>query len=81
VGVFAEGPKVDLGRLQDRELTLRGTMMYWLDDYHAAVEAIAAGRIATDPLISKHFDLEQFAEAYDFIERAGKDAMKVFIDL
>jgi len=46
-----------------------------------AVEAIAAGRIATDPLISKHFDLEQFAEAYDFIERAGKDAMKVFIDL
>ena len=41
VGVFGEKPRVDLGLVQDRELNLRGTLMYKREDYVRAVELIA----------------------------------------
>jgi len=81
VAVFAERPRVDVGLVQDRELTVRGTLMYRQEDYLAAIEGIAAGRIVTDPLDSRHFDFEQYPQAYRFIDEAGAEAMKVFIDL
>jgi L-iditol 2-dehydrogenase len=81
VGVFAEPAALNVGLIQDRELTLRGTLMYRKEDYQHAVAAIAAGRIATQPLISRHFDFDDYLQAYRFIQRAGAAAMKVFIDL
>jgi len=81
VAVFGEKPAVDLGLVQDRELMLVGTLMYKAEDYQAAIAAIAAGRIATDPLVSKHFDFADYAQAYRYIDRAGEEVMKVFIDL
>ena len=81
VGVFGEKPVVDVGIVQDRELSLLGTLMYKKEDYEEAVGAIAAGRIVTDPLIGKHFGFEEFGEAYRYIEKVGKETMKVFIDL
>ena len=81
VGVFAEKARVDLGLVQDRELTLRGTLMYRRDDYERAVELIATGGIATDPLVTRHVAFEDYPAAYDFIERAGDKTLKVMIDL
>ena len=81
VGVFGEKPRVDVGLVQDRELTLRGTLMYQRPDYEEAVRLIAAGKIATSPLDSKHFALDDYAEAYAFIDANRERSMKVFIDL
>ena len=81
VGVFGEKPAVDLGLCQDRELTLTGTLMYKKEDYQQAVAAIAAGSIAAEPLISRHFDFEEYLQAYEHIDQAGPETMKVFIDL
>ncbi len=81
VGVFADRPAAELGLVQDHELTLTGTLMYRKEDYHRAVEAIASGDIVTAPLIGRHFDLDDYLEAYRFIDEAGTKAMKVFIDL
>ena len=81
VGVFGEKPTVDMGLVQDRELTLVGTLMYKREDYEGAVAAIAAGRVATEPLISKHFDFDEFPLAYQYIDQQGAETMKVFIDL
>jgi len=39
------------------------------------------GQIATDPLISRHFDFADYPEAYRYVERSGAETMKVFIDL
>ncbi len=80
-GVFAEPATVDLCRVQNDELTLRGTLMYLREDYDRAVELIAAGTIATDPLVTRHFDFADFPAAYQHIERAGAETMKVMIDL
>ena len=81
VGVFPARPRVDLGLVQDRELNLRGTLMYRREDYEAGVALIAAGAVATDPLISAHYPLEDYARAYAEIDAAADRPMKVFIDL
>ncbi len=39
VGVFGEQPRVDLGLVQDRELNLRGTLMYKRADYGARLNS------------------------------------------
>lgn len=81
VGVFGEKPRVDMGLVQDRELNLHGTLMYQRPDYERAVELIDTGAVVTDPLFSKHFSLDDYLDAYSFIETQGDKSMKVFIDL
>ncbi len=81
VGVFGDRPRVDLGVLGDRELSIVGTLMYMRSDYAQAVEWVASGRVVTEPLDSRHFPFEQYADAYRFIDAQGDKAMKVFIDL
>jgi L-iditol 2-dehydrogenase len=81
VGVFAEKPRIDLGLVQDRELNIRGTLMYQRQDYERAVDLIASRQVITDPLISKHFPLNDYLAAYQFIEDQRDKTMKVFIDV
>jgi L-iditol 2-dehydrogenase len=81
VGVFGKKPVVDLGLVQDRELTLVGTLMYQRQDYEKAIEFIAAGKIALEPLISSRFPFGRYLDAYHAIEAAHGDSMKVMIEL
>lgn len=81
VGVYGDRPRLDIGLVQDRELNLVGTLMYKYEDFTRAVELMAAGRVTTAPLDSRHFAFEQYPGAYRFIDQAGDQSMKVFIDL
>jgi 2-desacetyl-2-hydroxyethyl bacteriochlorophyllide A dehydrogenase len=81
VAVYADTPRVNTGFIQDRELTVVGTLMYQYADFVRAVELIASGRVATAPLETKHFTLERYADAYAFIDAARDRTMKVFIDV
>jgi len=81
VGVFGDRPRVNLGLVQDRELTIRGTLMYQREDYRLAIEGIAGGAIITNPLVSRHFRLDEFAAAYRFIDAARDKTVKVMIDV
>ena len=81
VGVFPEKPRVDIGLVQDRELTIVGTLMYKREDYVRAVELIASGKVQTAPLESKHFPFTAYADAYRYIDQQGDRCVKVFIDL
>ena len=81
VGVFADKARVDLGLVQDRELSLIGPLMYKYEDYLNAVELIVKGKIKTEPLFSEHFPFAEYAQAYDFIDNQRDKIMKVFIDL
>lgn len=81
VGVFGEKPRVDMGLVQDRELSLIGTLMYQYRDYERAVSLISSGQVQTAPLESKHFPFEKYTDAYRFIDEQGDRSMKVFIDL
>jgi threonine dehydrogenase-like Zn-dependent dehydrogenase len=81
VGVFGDKPRIDLSTVQDRELNLRGTLMYKRPDYERAVELIGSGGILTAPLVSKHFPFEDYIEAYRFIDQFGDKSMKVVVDV
>jgi L-iditol 2-dehydrogenase len=81
VGVFGKSPIVDLGLVQDRELSLVGTLMYQKTDYEKAIELIEHGLVNLDPLITHRFPFEQYLEAYHTIEASEGRYMKVMIDL
>ncbi len=81
VGVFGKKPQVDLGLVQDRELSLVGTLMYQKGDYLKAMELIAAGKINLSPMISAHYPFDRYLDAYQEIENARGNIMKVMIDL
>ncbi len=81
VGVFGEKPRIDMGLVQDRELNLHGTLMYKREDYEKAVDLIASGQVITEPLMSKHFSIDKYLDAYKFIDQQRDMTMKVFIDV
>ncbi len=81
VGVFGEKPKVDLGLVQDRELSLIGTLMYQKKDYEKAVELAEAGKLCLEPLITDTFPFQSYLDAYEYIEKAKDRAMKVIINV
>jgi L-iditol 2-dehydrogenase len=81
VGVFGQKPQVDLGLVQDRELSLVGTLMYQRSDYEKAIDLVDKGKLRLDVLITNHFPFKQYLEAYHAIEVARGNTMKVMIDI
>ncbi len=81
VGVFGTKPTIDLGLVQDRELSLVGTLMYKKGDFEEAIELIADGRMFLDDLVTHRFKFEQYLEAYHTIEESNGEYMKVMIEL
>ncbi len=81
VGVFGEKPQVDLGLVQDRELSLVGTLMYQKRDYERAIALVAEGKLELAEMITHHFPFEAYPQAYQTIEDAQGEIMKVMIML
>jgi len=81
VGVFGEKPVVDLGLVQDRELSLVGTLMYQKRDYERAIELVAGGKLCLDQMITHRFPFKEYLEAYETIEASGGQYMKVMVEL
>lgn len=81
VGVFGDRPAVDLGLVQDRELEIRGTLMYQRQDYLDAIRCLAEGGIAVGPLLTRNFSFRHYPEAYAYIEENREKVMKVMLDL
>lgn len=81
VGVFGQPPVVDLGLVQDRELSLVGTLMYQKNDYSVAIELVAGGKLHLDELFTHRFPFDAYLDAYHAIEAAHGEYMKVIIEL
>jgi L-iditol 2-dehydrogenase len=81
VGVFGEKPLVDIGLVQDRELSLVGTLMYQKPDYEKAIDLVVAGKLHLDELVTHRFKFADYLNAYHTIEKANGEYMKVMIEL
>jgi len=81
LGVFGDRPRVDMSVVGDREISLVGTLMYKQADYEQAVEWIASGQMVTEPLVTAHFPMEEYEDAYRFIDEQGDKTLKVIIDV
>ena len=80
VAVFAKDPALSMFYLGEHELRLIGTMMYRQEDYLTAVDYVSRGIVNLEPLISNRFALEQYDEAYRYIDENKATTMKVIID-
>lgn len=80
VGVYGEKPVVDLGLVQDRELSLIGTLMYQKDDFLKVIELVKNRKLQLKKLITDKFAFNRYAEAYKYILAKKDKVMKVVID-
>ncbi len=81
VGVFSSRPEVDMGLVQDRELTISGTLMYRREDFIDAIEFVSGGKILLKKIISDEFSFKDYIKAYQYIENNRKKVMKVLVSL
>lgn len=81
IGVFEENPVINMGFLGEHELNVLGSLMYRHEDYLEAVAWISQEKIKTAPLITQHYSLEQYHDAYKFIQNHNDQAVKVMIDV
>ncbi len=76
VGVFGKKPQVDLGLVQDQELSLIGTLMYQKQDYEKAIELANPGNFAW-ALVTDKFPFRSYLDAYHYIDSAKDRAIKL----
>lgn len=81
VGVFAKKPIIDLGLVQDRELSMVGSLMYQKRDYIKAIELAGSDKLMLKNLITNTFSFSAYMDAYHYIEKKKDRAMKVMITL
>lgn len=72
VGVFGDCPSINLGLVQDRELEIKGTLMYQRQDYLDAIRCLAEGGIATDPLLTQTFSSADTPRPMPSLRRTAK---------
>lgn len=81
VGVFGKKPEIDLGLVQDHELSLVGTLMYQKPDYERAIELVSGGKMHLENLLTHRFSFDDYLKAYHTIEGSNGAYMKVMIEL
>src|SRR5699024_3053723 len=81
VGVFGDKPSVNMGYVQDHELSLLGSAMYVEQDFLKAIELIDKELIELDTLITHRFDFKDYMEAYNIIDNDKDNTMKVIIEI
>ena len=81
VAVFGKMANVDLARLNDSELDLNTTMMYRHEDYVDAIRFVQEKKVQLKPLMSAHFALEDYLQAYQYIDANRETTMKVLLDV
>lgn len=72
---------MDLGLVQDRELTLTGTLMYQRKDYETAIRLMSQGLLNLGEMITQRFPFEAYPDAYRAIERSKGEYLKVMIEM
>lgn len=84
LGVFTTDPELDVRTAYRKELTITWCNSYssWngISEYTIALEMLASGRVAAEPLLTHHYPLDQIGEA--FIAAADKkssNAVKVLV--
>ena len=80
-GVFPDNCTINMGLVQDKELSLIGTLMYTEEDWLDAIRFVSEGTVDVDSLISKHYPLEELAEAYEYAVQNAENAIKVMMEI
>lgn len=80
-GNYKEPVQFDVPVIQRSEINIIGHMMYIKEDFQDALQMLNNRQIASDMIITQHFPLSQYGEAFKFIDEHPQDTMKVLIDI
>lgn len=81
VGVFPSEPRIDMARVQDAELSVVGSLMYWNDDYEAIITLLRAGMLDVKDLITHVFPFEDYETAFATALDPSSGRFKVTLQL
>jgi L-iditol 2-dehydrogenase len=79
VAVYGSNPQIDLARINECELNILGTARYTFDDFDRAIELVSHQAIELEALITDVYELPEYQRAYEKIEKAPDQIMKVLI--
>jgi (R,R)-butanediol dehydrogenase/meso-butanediol dehydrogenase/diacetyl reductase len=80
VGIFSKSAPVDLFRFFWRELNLQGARVYEAQDFEAAIELAASGKLALDRIITQVRPLEELQAGLQLMESGG-EVMKILLEV
>ncbi len=81
VGVFADLGTINMGFIQDHELSMLGSAMYREEDFRKAISLVEEGKIELNTLITHRIKFEDYSKAYEIIDKQKDKAMKVIIEM
>lgn len=79
VGNFKEPVEIEMPRLQRREVDMISVMMHVRDDFLQAVNLIYSQEVNVNRLITHHYAIADFREAYEYIDSGSRDVMKIMM--
>jgi len=80
-GNYKNPMELEVPRIQRREVSFVGHMMYVREDFADAIQFLSKGKVKTDGFISQRFPFEDFEKAFAFIDQHPNDVMKAVIDI
>lgn len=81
LGVPKEISTAKLIYIQDRELNLKGSLMYTKDDYMIALDLLKKNQVDYESLITHIYPFNKLPEAFENILKNKEDYFKVIVDV
>lgn len=81
IGVYDHDPRTQMILVQDKEISLLGSLMYTWQDYDTAVRLMQQEVVDLKLLQTHHFPFERWMEAYSMLLEHPDQAVKVMVDL
>ena len=78
-GNYKEPVSFDVPLLQRREITMLGHMMYIRDEFDQALEQLSKGVIRTEGIITQEWTLDEYPEAFRFVDEHPADVVKMVV--
>lgn len=80
-GNYKEPVQLDVTQIQRREITVLGHMMYIRQEFEDGLRHLSLGNIHTEGLITQEWTLDQYAEAFRFIDDHPADVVKMIVKI
>lgn len=81
VGVFGNKTNVSMALVQNKEIDIKGVLMYKVEDYIAAIDLMERGAVHVGALLFRVIPFEEYPQAYALIDTHKDRALKVLVNI
>ena len=78
-GNYKEPVQLDVTQIQRREITVLGHMMYIRQEFDDGLRCLADGSLKINGLITQEWSLEQYAEAFRYLDSHPAEVVKMVV--